>query len=147
MEPPVDPQPLHKLPIRQQRLCQHLRQVDRTRIIVPRARYLNGDLDPGRLALHLAARTAPIRPIAIIVTVVTAAARLDQLGLAQGVARAVPRTRLLDLGFYADDRLGAIGEADPRAAIGAGQDVGLSAEGAELRLGAPVGSQWRGQRE
>lgn len=140
MKAPIHPQPLDKLPIRQQRLTQHLSQVNSIRIVVPCARHLDRNLDPRSLALALLLLTSSL-------LVVRARRSLNQLRLAQRIARGVPRPRLLHLGLDADNRLGAVCEADARAAVGPREDVGLGAERAELGCCAAVRAEGRGQGE
>lgn len=139
MEAPVEIQPPGELSICQQRLAQHLGQVDCARVVVPSTRYLHGDLDPAALALDAGA--------ALPVGVIVVAAGVDEVCLQQRVAGAVPRPGLADLCLDADDGLGPVGEAYAGAAIRAGEDARLGAEGAELGCGASVRSQGRGQRE
>lgn len=60
-----------------------------------------------------------------------------------GIVLSWPPHALLDLSFCADYGLGAIGEADPRAAICAWKNVGLGDKRAELRWATTVGADWR----
>lgn len=127
MEAPVEIQPPGELPICQQRLAQHLGQVDCARVVVPSTRYLHGNLDPAALALDIC---PPRAALAIGVVVVTAGA--DEVRLQQGVAGAVPGRGLADLCLDANDGLGPVREAYAGAAVRAGEDARLGAEGAEL---------------
>lgn len=126
VEPAVDLQPGAECPVGEQRLAEHGREKGHARVVVAHP----GDLD------------AQLDPVAL--------PRLVPRAAVGGMVRAVDGVgapRALDLGLDADDGLGAVGEADARAPVGAGQYVGLGDEGAELGGGAAVGADWRREGE
>lgn len=125
----VDLQPGAEGPVGEQRLAQHGREEGHARVVVAHPGDLDAQLDPVALP-RLRGGGFP-RVAAVMVRIV------DGVGA----------PRALDLGLDADNGLGAVGEADARAPVGAGQYVGLGDEGAELGGGAAVGADWRREGE
>lgn len=117
------------------RLPQHLRQENRQRVIVPEARDLNGDLHPRALPRLL---PGPFLALHVLVALgVLILLLLLQLPQIQRVRR---QDRLFHLRLDANDGLGAVREADPRAAVGAGEDARLRRQGPELGRRAAIGA-------
>lgn len=140
VEPCVDPQPVSQAPARHQSLAEHLAQENRQRIVLSVSRQLDGNLNPPILSSH--APQLLLRTLAIFVI------RSPQV-CHQAVLDAPRKHRIapLDLGLDAHYSLGAIAEADPRAAVCIGQDVCLRDQRTELRRTPTVWADGQRLRE
>jgi hypothetical protein len=136
-QPPLQP-PSYSLLLRNgpnQRLAHHLRQKNRQCIIVPEPWNLNRHLHPRPLSRHSVLLPVPAPAPSPVASSPIASLRGGRL-----LAHIPRRRRPFDLRLNPDDSLGAVGEPDARAAVGARQDVCFGGQRAELGRGAAVGA-------
>lgn len=132
----IDNQPIPQASIRNETFVYHLRQEHNHGIIVSLSRHIHRNLNP-----PIFAHTLPFPfPTSLIPS------HLLILPLAHTIVPALaPHSRrFLNFSLHAHNRLRAVGETQPRAAVGRGQEVGFGDQGAERGRGAAVGADgWR----
>ena len=133
MKEPVNVELLRDLAVRQQRLAQHFSQENRRRLIVALPGYLNRHLEPVAADLELA--------VVVIVLILRLADRSRSLFPVAVVGR------LFNLRLDAYNGFCSVGEADARAAVGAGEDARLGSQWAKLRRRPAVWADWRAERQ
>lgn len=132
MEPAVNPQLLGKLPVGEQRFAEHVGKENGRGVILPGGRDLDRYLEPVIVALDLLLLARVFPRLWSLLAVYFCAKRAG---------------RLLDLRLDAYDGLRAVGEADARAAVGAGKDARLCGQRAELVCLAAVWADGRREGE